>query len=243
MQKPPLRTALLSFVLLMHLIFLCFLLISPAFSPLKKERKHLLVKTVVHSPSVQTLPRISSQPAPEPKKKAPQKVPSPSPPPVVKKASPKASPPIKKEPVKQPHPQSKAVIADTLLEELEESIAKIGTSSDKTPIKKKSPVPIPLQMDLVSADEGEVDSAYAEKLVQCLYQQLKLPEYGEVVIQLHLHQDGTVGKIIVLKAHSQRNRHYLESTLPQVKFPSFEGGYAHKKESVFVLRFCNQSSR
>jgi hypothetical protein len=149
---------------------------------------------------------------------------------------------------KDPPPQNRAKISDSLMKELEESIAKIENKSDKgaskkTPLSRKTLAPIALQIDTPShalLNEAEGSGDYIAVLVGHLHQCLSLPDYGEVKIQLSLLQDGTVCKVIVLKAQSEKNKQYLESSLPQLKFPRFDGAYAGKTEWTFVLTFCNE---
>lgn len=154
--------------------------------------------------------------------------------------------PAKKNP---PPQQNRAKISDSLLQELEESIAKIENKSDKGATVKRAPdssktfAPILLQIDSpigndASAEEGESD--YTDTLVSHLHRSLSLPDYGEVKIQLSLRQDGTVAKLIVLKTQSEKNKQYLESNLPRLRFPRFDGAYANKKEYTFILTFCNE---
>ncbi|MBS0604711.1 MAG: hypothetical protein JSS60_06715 [Verrucomicrobia bacterium] len=217
----------------------------------------------------QTPPQTKKQESPHPevkKKESPKaqtkKEPAPAPA-IVKKPAAKPTPAVKKEPAiadktlspskqpakKNPPPQNRAKISDSLLQELEESIAKIETKSDKSAVGKKASAPlkaiapIALQIDSVSggdnsSDDGESD--YADLLVGHLHRSLSLPEYGEVKIQLSLRQDGSVAKVIVLKTQSEKNRQYLESNLLRLKFPRFEGVYSNKKEHTFVLTFCNE---
>jgi hypothetical protein len=148
---------------------------------------------------------------------------------------------------KTPPPQNRAKISDSLLQELEESIAKIESKSDKgaaakrAPDKSKTFAPILLQIDSplgndASGEEGD----YTDALVSHLHHSLSLPDYGEVKIQLSLRQDGSVAKLVVLKTQSEKNKQYLESNLPRLKFPRFDGAYANKKEYTFILTFCNE---
>lgn len=214
-------------------------------------------------PAVKAAPPVA--PAPQ-KTVAQAPTPQSSPAPAAKKVEKKSAPAPKKEPAiadktlskqkSKPTPQAKtppappprAKISDSLIRELEESIAKIenksdkGTASRKTSMSSKAAIaPIVLQIDMADASHyAEAgDGDYVDLLVSHLHQHLSLPDYGEVKIQLSLQQDGTVGKIVVLKTESEKNKKYLESNLPRLRFPRFEGSYAKKKESTFILTFCN----
>ncbi len=224
---------------------------SPRSNPVPKAATPLPQKPQVKK---QELPKTQNKPKLEPKKEAP-------PAPMKKQQTAKPAPAVKKEPAiadktlskakpseqkKIPPAPPRAKISDSLLQELEESIAKIENKSDKTKLSQsahtnKAPLaPIALQIDAIANDSSEDESNYTDALVKHLHQALSLPDYGEVKIQLSLRQDGTVAKVIVLKTQSERNRHYLESNLPRLKFPRFDGAYANKKESTFVLTFCNE---
>jgi outer membrane biosynthesis protein TonB len=257
---------ILYFVLCVHGLFVLILIFSPSSFLRKKEQKPLVVNTV--RPKSLAMPKkIVAQSQPVAKKAAaPQpvavakKTPPPTPakkapaPVAVKKEVAKPAPQAKKQPAiadkkigqtKKAPPQERAKISDNLLKELEESIAKMDKKSDKTPIRAKAkPIPrIALQIDAVTNEEtfSEVgSSSYTDLIVNHLHQHLSLPDYGEVKIQLSLRQDGTVAKVVVLRAQSEKNRLYLESNLLRLKFPCFEGPFATKKESTFTLTFCNE---
>lgn len=215
---------------------------SPAAPAAKKQES---VKTEVAKSGIQ--PKKEPPPTPVATKKPPVKQPP----------APKKEPAIadktinknKKPPAKKtPPPADRAKISDSLLQELEQSIAKIE-KNDKPQSVKKSPAgvkplaPIALQIDSAATDESSADDSandYTDILVGHLHSLLSLPDYGEVKIQLSLRQDGTVVKLIVLKTQSEKNKQYLESNLPLLKFPRFEGAYANKKEYTFILTFCNE---
>ena len=275
-RKAPWQNSFLLFVTLVHSYFLIIILVSPSFAFHKKEHKPLVVKTITAKPqkktntfekknslsnSHQTSQIVTAKPAqsptpapkilPSPKKEAPKI-------PVQKSTSSEKKEPAiadkkvskaKPTPKKNPTQQTRATIPESLLKELEESIAKIenksdkGTTNKKASISNKAFVPISLQIDTPSSEfsnneEGQGD--YTETLINHLHQCLSLPDYGEVKIQLSLRQDGTVDKVVVLKTQSEKNRQYLENHLPRLRFPRFDGSYASKKEWTFTLTFCNE---
>lgn len=276
-RKNTLQNTLLLSVILFHFIFLIMVLfLSPA-SFKKKEHKHLFVRTVVSQPQpkVAAVQKVPQRPHSTPKAAptsapAPKKRPDAAKPEIKKQIAPaptpQKKPAIAKEPaiadkkltpVKQqtPSPQKtsppppRAKISDSLLKELEESIAKIENKSDKTAVSKKMSTPSPatapmtLQIDInpeSNTESNSMQESYTDTLIGYLHQSLSLPDYGEVKIQLSLRQDGTVAKVIVLKAKNEKNRQYLESNLPRLLFPRFDGAWASKKEHTFVLTFCNE---
>jgi outer membrane biosynthesis protein TonB len=272
LRRDPLQTTILLLVLSAHALFFLAILLSPWFHAPKKIHKPLVVHTIIPKTAAveKKKPAASPKPAAKPQPKAapqnkPQAIPKPQPqtkkeppPAVVKKPAAKPAPVVKKEPAiadkiltkkapppakKTPPAENRARISDSLLQELEESIAKIENKSDKAKFNKAAttatPSPIQLQID-TQAGEEETSSDYTDNLVGHLHRTLSLPDYGEVKIQLSLRQDGTVAKVIVLNAQSVKNRQYLETHLPRLKFPRFAGAYATKSEQTFVLTFCNE---
>ena len=82
-------------------------------------------------------------------------------------------------------------------------------------------------------------TSYADALPEYLHEELRLPEYGEVKMQITLRSDGSVVRLVVLHAASAKNRGYLERCLPGLHFPPFYGALVGVKEQTFVLTFCN----
>jgi hypothetical protein len=256
-RKNPLQNFLLSMIIGIHLFFLLLLLISPSFIIRKKEHKAFIVKTVLPKLPTRTAPVEKKNSGPKSAAPPAQKTAPKTPPP--KTTAQKKTPPEKKEAAvadkkltksKQPAPpakkkppqQNRAKISDSLLKELEESIAKIENKKavSKVISTGKALTPIPLQIDLLSSDHEDLSADYADLLVGHLHHSLTLPDYGEVKIQLSLRQDGSVSKLIVLKTESEKNKRYLENNLPKLNFPRFEGTYSNKKECTFILTFCNE---
>ncbi len=245
--------ALLVSVYILHFLFLFTILLQPTFLSHKKKHKPLIVNTIVPKPAFKAL--ATAKPSPKPAiapLAAKSKDTSPSVAPVSKKEITAPATPIKKEPAvanktlnpskqtsKNTVPQPRAKISDALLKELEESIAKIENNSDKSIASKKTTAPpITLQIDRLNGQEAnheQQENDYTAILIDYLHHSLSLPEYGEVKIQLSLREDGSVAKVIVLKAQNEKNRRYLENNLPHLRFPSFKG-----KEQTFVLTFCNE---
>ncbi len=193
----------------------------------------------------QTKPPAPSQAAAIPPK--PQKPPTETK--TVKKEAAVADKRIAKKAAPKPAEQ-RSKISDALLKELEESIAKIEDKSDKGRVKKSTaskarvPLSISLQIDRLdldsssSGDSGERD--YADFLIGHLRESLHLPDYGEVKMELTLRQDGSVASLRVLHTESDKNKRYLESNLPLLRFPRFTGAGTKKREQTYILTFCNE---
>ncbi|MBS0605859.1 MAG: flagellar hook-length control protein FliK [Verrucomicrobia bacterium] len=207
-------------------------------------------------PAAPPKPKIE-KPAAPPKPAAPKVQPVKSPTPT----APKQKPESKKDPAiadkvmnkngktalkKETKPENRAKISDQLKKELEESIAKIegkkqNLSQKQQTGRSQSFTPIQLQIDAMETGSWtDADSDYPNLMIGYLHQSLHLPEFGEVKIQLTLRQDGSVAKLVVLNTESEKNKRYLEGSLPKLQFPSFNGSFAKKKEHTFVLTFCNE---
>ncbi len=242
-------------VLCTHAIFLGVVLFGSGLLPEKKKHKPLIVTTIV--PKTVQATYAPPKKAAAPAKAAPAAVaPKPKAAPTPKPVAPK--PPVKAEPKKDPaiadktisksktpppkkevKPDNRAKISDNLKRELEQSIANM--EGKKQPVAlKNSTTFTPIQLQIDSMDSNATESDYPNHMVQYLHQSLNLPEFGEVKIQLTLRQDGSVVKLVVLKTESEKNRSYLEGSLPHLRFPPFSGSLSKAKEHTFVLTFCNE---
>jgi outer membrane biosynthesis protein TonB len=264
MKKNPIRSAIVFSVCLVHFLFLCLIMLKSSFTPAKNQHRPIRVKTVIAQTASLTEKKSSSAKKPtliaqkiplsaaaETKKTIEKKL-----------AVKKETPPLKKttvttekksidtvKPIAPPKPEIHS-ISPSLLEELEESIAKIQDKSDNPildkQIKNKTPLsaPVSLQIDALYSEKLEncdtTSSDYISSLTQHLHASLHLPDFGEVKIELTLQQDGTVAKLKVLKAESDHNKKYLESHLPLLKFPHLTGSFARKNEYTFTVNFCNE---
>ena len=243
----PVKKKICLAVLSVHLSFVLWTLFFHVAPPKRLMPKHLTVKTF--SPKVQTTVAAAPPVAP-PAKKKPAPLPSPKktpvPPAPAKKLAAPAPVVVKrpqvmdKKPAVAPQTQKtkKTPIPQELLQELEESIAKIDEKRDKLYRRKKLEAPAAievLRIDALDIERNVSDLSYAETLVTHLKQTLNLPDYGEVKIQLTLGRDGSVEKLVIVKSESDKNKRYLEDHLPRLKFPNL-----NKDTHTFVLTFCNE---
>ncbi|MES2122548.1 MAG: hypothetical protein V4492_07215, partial [Chlamydiota bacterium] len=221
----------------------------------KKKQQPLRINTVALAPPVkvatppaakpaaQKQPPAIAKPAPAPAAKKPPAA-VPKPPPAPKKPEVKKQPAIAdktipaKPAAKAPPQENRAKISDALLKQLQQDIEKIEQNPDKAKDvpKGKMALPTPYALQIDTASEGN----YADSLLHHLHGTLKLPEFGEVKLQLTLRQDGTVAKISVLGTQSEANRKYLQQELPKMRFPRFDHELKGKHEHAFVLTFCNE---
>jgi len=76
---------------------------------------------------------------------------------------------------------------------------------------------------------------YQDELISYLEQLLTLPEDGEVKMQLTLSREGQVHALRITQATSQKNRTYLETTVPTLQLPSFGSCFKQEKTHTFTI--------
>lgn len=238
---------------------------SALWMPSKKvDRKPLQVRTVVHAPPVVHSPpavvkQAVQKTAPKPQVPTPQPtVARPSPTPSKPPAPTKPSTPIKPStPVKPSAPAKKStqpsnttarpvpqknsgpVVPENLVQQLQESIAKIDQKSHKESPKEILPAPKWVPQLKIDEESGGEESLFVTTLVHCLQEALNLPEVGEVKVELTLKRDGSFVQMRVLRSESERNKKFLEEELKKLTFPPFDGNLKNEKEHAFVITFCN----
>lgn len=159
-------------------------------------------------------------------------------PPVIKQVKQKTSTPSSK-PSTSPRPKANKKKSD-LLKELRESLTKLES---QTPVELIPSLTLPKNIRNLEIDyvEKEVPTDYFLALAQTLKNELELPEYGDVKLELTVLNNGRVTKLRVLHASSEMNKHYLELKLPNFLFPPFSEGLKNEREHTFTLTFCNET--
>ncbi len=223
----------------------------PITQPLNTTKSSLPVRSEPPEEQMRKIEKLTSPAkALAPKTKAVKAEISSSPQPPLKKDSAIADKMLSKNakasPKKDNKPDNRGKISEQLRKELEASIAKIEEKKQtlaqkQQPASSQTFTPIQLHIDSIeSGSSTDMNLNYPNLMIGYLRQSLHLPEFGEVKIQLTLRQDGSVAKLVVLNTESEKNGRYLEESLPHLKFPSFNGSFAKKKEHTFVLTFCNE---
>lgn len=241
-----------------HLLALLSITYTP--SPPPKKNHKIVVRTMkALAPSIATsssLPKKQvatpqktvSPPIPQKKQvESPKKTVIPAPIKESPKKTTKQSPSTQKKP---PLPQKKEApppvpppLSQNLqksLKEIEETIAKIASNNDKMSSKRVKEIPPkidPFPADLTLPFEIEED--YCSSLITYLQDHLRLPDSGEVKIELKLFHDGSIETVKVLSAKSEQNRKRLEEHIPRLQFPPFPKEDKGQKSKVFILTFCN----
>lgn len=99
---------------------------------------------------------------------------------------------------------------------------------------------------LVAIDASETanctpaERTYYDELVSRLKLSLKLPEFGEVKLQLTINRSGKVVTIKSVKSKSKKNSDYIQKALPKLHLPSFGQNFAGEKEHTFRLTLSNE---
>jgi outer membrane biosynthesis protein TonB len=236
------QTRRITFVVVaIHVCIALVAITSTAFSDKKKQAKLVVhtvkpKQTIAHQVAPAPPPPVAPKPVVPKKVEPPKEVPKKETAKPVKAAKPApAKKPAAKAKKAEPKIKEEPVISDTLLQELQESIAKIDQKRDKIVNGKKLDTPKSPKFDSGSRDVEVKDESFHESLIAHLHEALNLPEYGEVKIQLTLNPDGSVAKVAVLKSESEKNRGYLEKSLPHLQFPPLRGS-----QQTFTLTFCNE---
>jgi hypothetical protein len=216
--------------------------------PLNPHRKRMIVKTMILPPEPakptftmqeKSLPVVVAAPARAAHKK---RIAS-----IEKKSSPKTgkstpSSTVNPYPASTPRSTSKT---KQLLNELQESIAKIETNRDN--ILPAHTISVPNPISALKADRYQIQSenveeggfVYRDMLVHYLKDALHLPGYGTVKVELTLNYSGDVQNLAVIYSDSEINRLYLQQTLQNLSFPQFIGELCNKKTYTFCLTFCS----
>lgn len=241
-----------------HLLVIGCLLVGNPSAVKKKPHRPIVVKTVLlaktpslqvgsraeRSPSPKTAPSSvkSTPPAPSTKKTISPTKPKPAAPAPTRteKKQPSAAPTPTRTEKKQPSAAPRNKIPEALIRELEESLSKIEGKKSALPARGANPLPS-LQIDLpLEVECSDEDTDYVPLLVACMHEALRLPERGDVKIQLTLRLDGSIVRLVVLQAQSKRNRAYLEEHLPKMHFPPLGRELAKDGEHTFSLLFCGE---
>lgn len=157
--------------------------------------------------------------------------------------------PKKIEPVKDLVAEAAAVKKKKLLAEAQESLKKSTTNisaGEKTQKSTLAEPPKALSGQTNSIDNSSLkfgmslNENYSQALVIRLKRLLKLPQYGDVDIQLTLLRSGKVAKFMVVSSQNQANKEHLEKTVPTLTFPSFGNSFAGEESHTFNIKLSNE---
>ncbi|MES2198928.1 MAG: hypothetical protein V4489_02005 [Chlamydiota bacterium] len=244
-KKNPVKGKICLSITVLHLLALVSIIYNHPSTPVKKNHKILVrtikaqapsISTSSHTPTKQVAsPPVQKKQVISPPKTTAQKPTKEPPKKLVAKPSPvKKTPPVSQN--RKPSPPPPPPLSQNLqksLKEIEETIAKIATNNDKMSSKRTKEI-LP-KLDLLT----EIEEDYSSSLIEHLQEHLRLPDSGEVKIELTLRRDGSIETVKVLSARSEQNKKRLEEHLPRLQFPPFPKEEREKKSKVFILTFCN----
>lgn len=160
-----------------------------------------------------------------------------------KKVEPKKKAPSKKKPVVSEKEQKDQKKRRELLASLKQSLENIDDHYDKQP-QKSSTQKVQKQANLkidrsASATTAKEENLYKDAMVNYLQEYLRLPEFGEVKIRLHIMMSGDVKRLEVTHSESKLNRKYIEKLVPSLSFPPFANRFEGAAEKSFVITLKN----
>ena len=148
--------------------------------------------------------------------------------------------PIKKKSEKKPEKKNNK--QNDLLRLAKESISKFNKPTK--PVKLDS---LKLIGDLnidkteIYDPKNEDTFGYQEEVVFLLRSYLRLPEHGTVKVSLTILRSGKVGKFKVVTSDSKQNRHYVETSVPQITFPGFSKNFIGQNDHTFLITLTSQT--
>ncbi len=192
-------------------------------SPSHQKKRPIAVNTVrIAAPAPKVVAKQAAQQKPV---SAPAKVVTPPKP--VAKAIPKQA--VKQEtkavskPAAKAAPKSVSVVAKPvatkeqtkLLKEIEQNLSSIETPVVKS---KKVELEVPV-VELKEEVSHEEEASSTEQIAFFLQESLRLPEFGQVRMQLSIDRFGKLKTFEVLDAKSEKNAEFLKKQLPDLQFP------------------------
>lgn len=225
----------------------------PAIKTTTQTRPKLKPAAVASEAPSKSLPKTPSSVKPEKSRSLKQVKPSPSSQERSDKKLPSSSPKTTQKHTPSPKTRKNSAtkdrlpISEELVQQLQESIAKIEKKTDKyrgeetfVLPEKLTPTSTVTSSNSYSENAEDYILGVKEELMQQLHMALHLPDYGEVKVQLQLSENGNVLSVKILKAASQKNRDYLEKELPCLSFSSIALYKLPAKERIFVISFHNE---
>jgi len=223
-------------VIAVHLLILAGLAYLHPPQPKPMPRRPVTVQTyVVQEKKPKTVTQSKPKPVVESKPK-----PTSKPKPVVE-SNPKPKPVVEAKPkpkqqTSKPKSKPKQVVKeksdpnrDKLVQMMQQSLA----SLDSTP--SSSEVATTKQIGALASETLTFEASYQEKLIAFLEGMLTLPEKGDVKLSLTVSRSGGVKGVTVKTTSSERNRTYVESTVPTLLLPSFENNFKGENAHTFSI--------
>ncbi len=251
-KSQPFQFSIASLIIIAHFSLLIIALFEPSPAPIPHREKPLHVKTVTLKkivPVAQKKELKVSQEKPKPivkqttKPKAQKKelkVSQEPPKSVVKQTTKPKAIGATKTVKKSSKSTNKTVMTvnkqNKILHDLRESIEKIAENDHNRAEMMDIEIPeLSIDLSELSSETPDEDLGYQQELVSLLQMFLRLPEHGEVHIALTLNRDGTVKEVLLDRMPSEKNRSYVELTVPALSFPDFKEYFKGESEHKFLI--------
>ncbi len=237
-KKYPIKTLVFSLIGFFHVFFILFGAFAKPNIKISKQKK-LAIKTYQLEKETKVVSSTISQSKKVSKKAAPRKKIIP----VRKKTKKAPRAKVSSQPRKKKISQTKK-----LLQEVQESIAKIETNKDNYLPNKSMSIPKPIgelktsSFSVSSEETTEKSLEYHQLLTKVLKDHLMLPAYGKVKLKLTVSNSGLIKKLETLYSDSEVNRLYLEKHLPSLDLPEFSNDLSGLSEYCFSLVFCSDEN-
>ena len=153
----------------------------------------------------------------------------------------------------KPKPTAQKKKVETVDKEKEKLLKKALASLEKIddPVEQAD-IPKPLAMpsmisglqteaalDQTTEDLSPQELGYCEELVAQLRLKMRLPDFGEVRVELTVDREGNITQVKVQSSQSEANRAYVEAIMPQLTLPPFGKNFRGKKKHRFLLALAN----
>ncbi len=150
---------------------------------------------------------------------------------------------------KAPETNEKQKKQQELLAKAKESIAKIdlkkeklqSITSDEPAVKQIIALQSEATTAQVSGTFGVQETSYISDLVFRLKCGLKLPEFGDVTIDLIISKFGIAESVTIVTSASRINAKYAEETIPTILFAPFEGNFGAATKYTFRITLSSKS--
>lgn len=210
-------------------------------------------KKVNHIKKEAVKPAPSAKPAPKPKVAAKPKTVEPK---QVKKMP--AEAPVVKKPIEEPKidpvVEARKIKQRELMAKAKASMANMEKDRNKAAAKPAAETSfaqanVPkaiesLQIDAFSTGEAVTltsrEMSYRDELARRLKLGLRLPEYGEVKIKLTLERSGKVTQVQIVSSKNEKNRQYIEKTVPTLIFSDFGDNFEDSQHYTFIVCLNNE---
>ncbi len=129
---------------------------------------------------------------------------------------------------------------------IESKKATVQASSSKYQGSSPSKISSLAAESLVAIDSSDVacctpqERTYYDELVSRLKIALKLPEYGQVTLELTVNRSGSVSSVKKVKSKSKKNSDYVQKAILKLSLPSFGQNFAGENSHTFRLTLSNE---